>query len=182
MLEGFTGKILAGMLSLSALVFSNYTGNDPVFSPLQSRTGHNYLILKAKLEHAFDNDFNDVFKCGKPVHLWYKIEIRDNNRISFTRNYRHTVSYDPMNASWRLYRSETNQTDIFTSYNSLVSNISELNCSIPLNENWKIVEVRAESWMQSVELSQGNRTIDLMVLWRFKKPHIRTMLNLESTS
>lgn len=182
MLENIVGKVLAGLVSLSALMLSSYTGNDPVFLPLQSRNGQNYLLLKANLDNAFDNDFSDVFKCGKPIHLWYKVEIRHNNRTAFSRNYRHTVSYDPMNASWSLFRSETNQTEIFTTYSKLIDNISVLECSIPKINNWKVVEARVEAWLPEIELTQSNRKVDLMVLWKFQKPSVKASLNLESSS
>lgn len=181
MLESFAGKVMAGIISLSALMFTSYIGNDPVFLPLQSRLGHNYLLITARLDKAFDNDFSDVFKCGKPVHLWYKLEVRDNNHPSFSRSYRHTVSYDPMNASWKLFRSETNNTEVYTSYQALIEDVSRLECSVPLNERWKIVEVKAEAWLSEISVSQTNRTIDLMVLWKLQRPKIRAFINLEST-
>lgn len=182
MLESLAGKLMAGILSVSALMFTTYTGNDPVFLPLQSRVNNNYLMLNTRLSHAFDNDFADVFKCGKAIHLWYKIELRHDNRSAFNRNYRHSVSYDPMTASWKLFRSETNQTEVFTSYSDLIINISELECSIPLSKQWKHVEVRAEAWLPEIAISPSNRNVDLMVLWKFQRPKLKTLLNLEATS
>lgn len=182
MFDSIIGKVLAGMVSLSALMFSSYTGNEPVFLPLQSRVGNKYLMLKATINNAFDNDFSDVFKCGKPIHVWFKTEIRQNNRVVFTRNFRHTIMYDPMNASWSLFRSETNQTEIFTNYKALLIGISELECTIPINNNWKIVEARVESWLPEIEITQSNRKVDLMVLWKFSRPKVKALLNLESTS
>jgi len=178
MLESFAGKVIAGIISVSSLMFTSYTGNDPVFMPLQSRISQNYLLLKATLDKSFDNDFSDVFKCGKQISILYKIEIRQNNRVALTRNYRHSVVYDPMNASWKLYRSELNQTEVFTNYRELVKNVSELECSIPINNNWKTVEVSAESWLPEITLTQSNRTIDLMVLWKFQRPRVKTTLNV----
>ncbi len=180
MFESIAGKVLAGIVSLSALMFTSYTGNDPVFLPLHSRVGPNYLMLKATLDNAFDNDFSDVFKCGKPIHLWFKVEIKHHNRSVFTHNYRHSVSYDPMNASWKLFRSETNQTEVFTNYKALITSISELECSIPLRERWKIVDVSIEANLPEIEMTQSNRTVDLMVLWKFQVPRIRANLNLET--
>jgi hypothetical protein len=181
MLESLAGKVIAGIISVSALMFTSYTGNDPIFLPVQSRVSHNYLQLNVKLDNAFDNDFTDVFKCGMPIHLRYKIEIRQNKRVALTRNYTHTVSYDPMNASWKLFRSEINQTEVFTNYKELVENIAELECSIPLNDRWKIVEVRAESWLPVIKLTQSKRTIDLMVLWKFQRPKVKATLNVSQT-
>jgi hypothetical protein len=182
MFESITGKVMAGILSLSAMMFTSYTGNDPVFLPMHGKVGQNYLLLKANLDHAFDNDFGDVFKCGKPIHVWFKVEIRSYKQLALTRTYHHTVTYDPMTASWSLFRSESNHTVIYTNYQSLLNNISELDCSLPINEKWKTVEIKTEAWLPEIELTQENRKIDLMVLWKFRKPSIKATMNLESTS
>ena len=181
-MQGFFGKIMAGLLSVSALMFSSYTGNKPEFRPLQCRTGQNYLIIKAKLDKAFDNDFSDVFKCGKPITVWYKVEIRQGGNILFNRSYRHTVSFDPMTATWELYTSENSRKIIHDSYQKLLDETSELECSIPRENSWRNIEVRAEAWLPSIEVTNPDRTVDLMVLWKYKRPATRAAFVLPPTS
>jgi hypothetical protein len=181
-MEGIMGKVMAGWLSLTALMFSSYTGNDPVFKPLQCRLGQNYLIVTAKLDKAFDNDFRDVFNCGKQVVLNFKVEVRRNNAVEHTSTYRHSVVYDPMNAAWEVNKSETKQKDIVTTYQKLLEEIGELECSIPRDLRWQKVEIKAEAWLQPVELTQPVRTIDLMMLWKFKRPSVKTVFTLLPTS
>jgi hypothetical protein len=182
MMEGIMGKVMAGWMSLTALMFSSYTGNDPVFRQLHCRQGDNYLVVKAQLDQAFDNDFHDVFNCGKQVVLNFKIEVRRNNELEHTSTYRHTVVYQPMNAAWELVKSETRQKDIITTYQKLLQEISLLECTIPRNSKWDKVEIRAEAWLQSVELTQPDRAVDLMVLWKFKRPVKKTVFTLQPTS
>jgi hypothetical protein len=182
MLAGLWGKLVAGALSVSALMFSPYTGNNPQFGQLQCRAGQNYLIVRAKLESAFDNDFADVFKCGKPVHVWFKVELRHNGDIAFSNNYRHTVTYDPMNAVWELYTSENGRRELFDSYQKLLNETALLECSIARSSVWRSIEVRAEAWLQEVELSQPQRSVDLMVLWKMKRPSTRTTFQLPPVS
>ena len=182
MLQGLMGKVMAGLLSVSALMFSPDKGNNPQFEPLQSRVGQNFLFVKAKLVNAFDNDFDDVFNCGKPVNLWYKITVKHDRNTVFTRQYRHTVTYDPMNAAWELFTSETNRKEIHTVYRDLVDDVSLLECQMPRDARWRSVEVTAEAWLQSIELSQPHRMIDLMVHWKYKRPVTKTIFNLPHTS
>ncbi|MBM4398866.1 MAG: hypothetical protein FJ041_00850 [Candidatus Cloacimonetes bacterium] len=182
MLEGMFGKVIAGMLSFSTLFFSSYTGNEPVFKPLQCRTGKNYLIVRAKLESAFDNDFTDVFKCGKPINIWFKADLKSGSTVLYTRNYRHTVNYDPMNETWQVFFSENSQTEVYTTYTKLLSSISELEVSVPVEPNWKTVVLRVESWLQPVEISNSRDRIDLMVLWKYKRPSVKTTLDLTRIS
>jgi hypothetical protein len=182
MLEGFFGKVMAGLLSISALTFSPQTGNLPQFRPLQCKAGQNYLLIQAALDKAFDNDFSDVFRCGKPVTVWYKIEIRQAGRTVLTQSYRHTITFDPMNAAWELFTSENGRREILTSYAELLPEIALLSCSIPRDRAWKSVEIRAEAWLQEVELTQPQHSVDLMVLWKYKRPSARAIFTLPPTS
>lgn len=182
MLESLAGKVLAGLVSFTTLFLSSYTGNEPSFKPIQSRKGGNYLQVSAMLQNAFENDFDNVFKCGKPIHIMFKAEIRQANNVVWTKNYRHSVSYNPMNAVWMVYLSETNQNLQFASYQDLIKQISALECSIPIAQNWHTVELRLESWLTKVTLAQDKREIDLMMLWKFKRPVNRSTLNLRSGS
>jgi hypothetical protein len=182
MLQGLFGKVMAGLLSFSALMFFPHQGNHPQFQPLQCSAGHSYLQVSVKLNNAFDNDFPDVFKCGKPIHLWYKIGIRLNGETVHSALYRHTVTYDPMNAAWELFSTESSHKEVYTSYSELIKEISVLECSIPRDSRWQTVEITAESWLQPVELSQPHRTVDLMVLWQFKRPSARKVFTLPPTS
>jgi hypothetical protein len=182
MMEGVIGKVMAGWMSLTALMFSPYSGNEPAFRALHLRAGESYVILQAKLDKAFDNDFLDVFNCGKPVTVNFKIEVRNGNRTEHSSTYRHTVTYDPMNAVWELVKSGTRQRDIITTYQKLLAEVSLLECSIPRDANWKHVEFRVEAWLQPVQLSQPDKTVDLMVLWKFRRPAIKSAFNLQPTS
>jgi hypothetical protein len=181
MLQGLMGKVMAGLLSVSSLMFSSYTGNDPGLTLLQSRAGQNYLIIRAALDNAFENDFSEVFRCGKPVNIWFRVVIRDGNRNAFARNYCHTVTYDPMNASWELNTSENDVKTIHTDYQAMLDDVAELECSIPRNSSWNSVELRLEAWLQSIELTQPNRTVNLMMLWKYKRPTFKTVLVLPQT-
>jgi hypothetical protein len=182
MMEGMLGKVMAGLLSLSAMVFSSYTANDPVFRPLQISKGKNYIIAKAKLDNAFDNDFTEVFKCGKPIHLWYKVDVKKGNTVVYSRNYSHTVTYDPMSAAWKVQFTENSQTEIYSSYDKLISAISEIILPIPVDKSWQTVEFKVESWLQPVIISRNEKQVDLMVLWKYKRPSVKTVLDVSQIS
>lgn len=179
---GLIGKVMAGLLSVSTLMFSSYSGNDARFQSLNCRTSQNYLIVKAVLEKAFDNDFTDVFNCGKTVTIRFKLEIRENNEVAHTSSFRRTVLFTPLQASWDVFYSENGRREIYTDYRTMLSELAVLECSVPRNSKWKKVEIRVESWLDTVELTQPDRTVDLMVLWKFKRPSIRRSFTLPPIS
>jgi hypothetical protein len=182
MLQGVLGKVMSGLLSASALLFSPTAGNQPQFEPLHCRAGQNYLQVSAVMNNAFQNDFEDVFCCGKHVTLVYKVEIRSNGASVYTNQYRHRILYDPMNAAWECYKSETNLKEMHSSYQTLLDDISRLECSIPREAGWKTVDIRGEAWLLPIELSRPHRTVDLMMLWKFKRPAAHATMNLPPTS
>jgi hypothetical protein len=182
MFEGVTAKVMASLVSLSALMFSSYTGNEPAFKPLQSRQGNKYVQMTAQLDKAFENDFSEVFRSGKSIHILFRVEVSHNKAVVWQQNFRHTVNFDPMNAAWQVYSSEAKQNQQFTSYPAMIKEISELEFSVPLQNSWKQVEVKVESWMPKIVMETDNREIDLMMLWKFKRPIQRTRVNLQSTS
>ncbi|HQQ68644.1 MAG TPA: hypothetical protein PLX77_07435, partial [Candidatus Cloacimonadota bacterium] len=61
MFEALGAKFLAGVVSLSMLLFSSFEGNDPALGSFSySKTG-SYVHLKTQLQTAFENDFPSIF-------------------------------------------------------------------------------------------------------------------------
>ncbi len=181
-MEGIVGKILAGLVSLTTLLFTNFTGNDPQFRSPQLRRSGGYLILNTALENAFDNDFEDVFKCGKEINVWFRINALIGNRRVYHRTFRHCVSYDAMNAIWQIYYSENQTSQTTISYTQLQNIISTVELSIPLETEWSVLTLQLEAWLPEVEFIPADGKFNLMVLWKYRRPTSRVSVNLKSTA
>ncbi|MDD4310233.1 MAG: hypothetical protein PHO32_07620, partial [Candidatus Cloacimonetes bacterium] len=136
MLEALSGKVFATMVSLSMFLFSSYTGNDPGFRALNSRTGGNYLQLRTSLVSAFDNDFPDVFKSGVRIPVIFTLYIKSGKRTLAEYKYQNTVQYDPSKGSYAVYTAGMNRNIQTTSYQQMIQEFSLFECSIPYRADW----------------------------------------------
>ncbi|PKN71404.1 MAG: hypothetical protein CVU50_10220 [Candidatus Cloacimonetes bacterium HGW-Cloacimonetes-3] len=182
MLEALTGKVFATVASISMFLFSSYSGNDPSFRALSSRVGGNYLQLRTNLVGAFDNDFPDVFNSGTVIPVNFSLSIRSGNRVLAERHFQNRVRYDPGKGTYEVYTAGMNRTIETESYAHMLAEISGFECSIPYNPDWGVVSLRLESSLPTLKFAQIRKPVDLMVLWKYKKPRISINLDLHKTS
>ncbi len=182
MLEAIGGKILAGIMSLSMFLFSSYTGNDPSLRPLSGFVNNSYLQINSFLDNAFDNDFGDVFKSGTQITVFYKVELRTTTGVVYKRTYQNSVVYDAMRNNYRVAQSGTGQSFTTTSFSEVVEYMSSIAFSVPVEKRWVNVSTTVEAWLPTVNFPQINRNVDLMVLWKFRKPNIKGDFNVRHSS
>jgi len=178
MFEAIGAKVLSGIVSLSMFLFSSYTGNDPSLRPVSVTMSSSYLQVKTQLDNAFTNDFPEVFRSGVDIPVFFRVEVKSDGNVVYRRTHRSNVKFDPMQGEFTLQQTGTGLTHTYTSYQAMLSAVSTLECSIPLGTNWKTVTISVESYLPEVEFTQIRRRVDLMVLWKYKRPKTSTLFNL----
>ncbi len=182
MIGSIAGKIVASVVSLSTFVFSSYTGNDPSLRPPTGFVNNGYIQVTSNLDYAFDNDFPDVFKSGTQISVFFNVALKSNKQILFKKTYANTVQFDHMKGTYSIQQSGTGQRVEVSSYREMITAVSNLSCSIPLSKSWKEVSAEMEVWLPTVEFRQINRKVDLMVLWKFRKPSAKSIFNVRYMS
>ena len=81
MFEALGARVLAGVVSLSMLLFSTFQGNDPRFGSISHNKSGSYVYLKAQLQSAFDNDFPSIFASGTSIPVYYNLEVRNGSNL-----------------------------------------------------------------------------------------------------
>lgn len=178
MFEALGAKALAMVASLSMFLFSSYSGNDPGLSALRGVPSKNHLQLTTHLNGAFENDFEDVFRSGTLIPIHYKVEIRSKGRIVLTRNFSNSVQYDSRANSYKIINSGMSRTSHAATYEAMLNEASSLECSVPVEQSWGEVNVRLEAWLPTVNFTQIDRRVDLMVLWKFQRPAAKGVIDL----
>jgi hypothetical protein len=181
MFEALTAKVFATVVSLSMFLFSSYSGNDPSFRALNSRVGGEYLQLRTSLSGAFDNDFPDVFKSGSVIPVNYMLTIKSGNKKVLEKAFQNRVRYNPGKGTYEVYTAGMNRTIETESYSHMLAEISGFECSIPIKSEWGIVSVQLTASLSTIKFAQLNKPVDLMVLWKFKKPQIGTTVDLRKS-
>lgn len=170
-------KVLAGIMSLSMFLFSSYTGNDPAFSAVSGFANNGYLQISSTLNYAFDYDFTEVFKSGTPITMYYRVELKSANRVLHNKTFYNRATYDAMKGRYQVIQSGMGNSFYTESYDEMRTAMAMISCSLPVERSWGNVNVSIESWLPSVNFKEVDRVVDLMVLWKFRRPSVKTVLN-----
>jgi hypothetical protein len=173
-------KLLANLVTISVFLFSSFKGNDADFSALKVHNSGNYLILQTKLENSFENDFQDIFQSGKQVDVWFNLEVKQNKDMVHKQVFRHSVQYDPLSTSYKVYLQEQHQTRSVASYPEMLQLLANVEYSLPSKPEWTKIDIQLESYLKSMRIESMNKDIDLMTLWKLKKPVCKTNLDLKA--
>lgn len=180
MFESLGGKVLAGMLSLSVFIFGNYEGNDASLGAFSAQLNNKTLYVKTQLQNAFDHDFDKMFQTGKVITVWFKVDVVKDKKVLHSSTFRHAVQYDPLANNFTVFREEMNEKRVFTSEADMIKSLSQVECFLPVNPNWGVVDMKLTSWMKKIKFEEYKRDIDLMMLWKFKKPSLEKRIRLGS--
>ena len=180
MFEAFGSRVLAGVVSLSMLLFSSFKGNDPKMTNLGYRNSDSFLYVSGIMENAFDNDFPTIFASGTPISVIYDLEIRQGNRIVAKNSFRHTVNYNPATGIYELRKDGRGDLFRSDSVQDIMRHLSSFDFGIPHQPSWAQVQIRIEARLPVVHFDTMNKEVDLMVLWKYKKPSARIHADLRT--
>ncbi|HOA28992.1 MAG: hypothetical protein KBB33_04485 [Candidatus Cloacimonetes bacterium] len=181
MFEALGAKLLTGVVSLSMLLFSSFQGNDPSLGNLSySKTG-SYVHLRAQLQTAFENDFPSIFASGSEIPVHYNLEVKSGGNVMIKRRVVHKVSYDPTTGVYQIFKNGS-RTAFTESAEQVKRELSAFEYALPYQHSWGVVTVKLEADLPKVHFAQLKKEVDLMVLWKYKKPSIKAQIDLRRDS
>lgn len=173
-------KLLANLVTISVFLFSSFKGNDAGFSAMHVQNSGNYLIVQTRLVNSFENDFNEIFQSGKQVDIWFHLVVKENKTELHTQEFRHSVQYDPLASVYKVYLQEQHITRNIKDYSDMIRMISGVEYSFPAKPGWGKINIHLDSYMKSLRIDSMNKDIDLMMLWKLKKPTCKVNLDLKT--
>ncbi|HPF08579.1 MAG: hypothetical protein PHU99_08970 [Candidatus Cloacimonetes bacterium] len=179
MFEALGARVLAGVVSLSMLLFSTFQGNDPRFGSISHNKSGSYVYLKAQLQSAFDNDFPSIFASGTSIPVYYNLEVRNGSNLVLRKRLINQVNYDPASGIYAIIR-EGEATSYTESLELVKRELSAFEYALPYQKSWKILNVKLEAELPKVIFSQLNKELDLMVLWKYRKPSSKAQIDLRA--
>lgn len=173
-------KIVSGLVSIALFLFSSYKGNDATFSDIFIDYHKGRLSINTTLDNAFKNDFDDIFKSGKKIKVWFSIKIENYGKTIFEDKCYHQIEYDPLSQRFEIYLSEDNDYTYVKSNEEIIEEISEFEYTCDLNEvDFRDnLDIEITAFLKKVNFAKMNKEIDLMLLWNFKKPKIKKQFNI----
>jgi len=178
MFEALSSKILAGVVSLSVLLFSSFEGNDPSLSAINHSTSSGYLYLSGQLHSAFENDFAPIFASGVPIPIYYNLNLKKGSRMVMQKRFLHVVTFDPVTGVYEVSKEGEPEVFYTDSVEQVIRKLSSYRFKIPYQSSWGIVKVRIEAALTKVRFPDLDQEMDLMILWKLKKPSAQTQIDL----
>jgi len=139
-------------------------------SDLVYHSSGNFLYVSGVLQDAFDNDFPTIFASGTAINVLYDLEIKSSNRIVAKNRFRHTVSYNPVSGVYELRKDGDPEAYRSNSVEEVIQKLSYFSFGIPFQHSWEQVQIKVEARLPVVHFEQMDKEVDLMVLWKYKKP------------
>jgi hypothetical protein len=175
----FGQKLLANLVTISVFLFSSFKGNDANFSNINVHNSGNYLILQTQLVNSFDNDFQEIFQSGKQVDVWFNLEVKQSKDMLHKEVFRHSAQYDPLQSVYKVYLQEQHETRSVKTYQDMLKMISQVEYSLPSKPKWKKIDIHFDAYLKSMRIESMKKDVDLMVLWKMKKPVTKLTVDLK---
>lgn len=177
MFQALTSKVFSGLVGLSILLLSSYKGNDARFDHFQALFTGEGIQLELQLVDAFTNDFEDIFKSGKAVTINFDLKVKDKNAVVYLASFAHTVQYDPMSQEYTVTCEDRHMSNsIITSYNSMVEELSKVEYMLE-GQFPRVITLEMESSLEKMKLESLDKEYDMMILWKYKRPHLEMQLD-----
>ena len=175
-------KLISGIVTFATMIFSSFQGNDVSFSNLIVSYKSEKLFMETGLIDAFENDFENIFKSGKEIKIWFDLEVKKSKKQILNTQFYHSVKYDPLTTVFEIYFSETRQSIFLDSYDRVKMHLSKIKYStrigdVKKNEN---INISIMARLQKIRLPQIEKKIDLMMLWHNKKPSKKQIYKIKS--
>lgn len=178
MFQALANRVVSGIISLSMMLLSSYTGNNPNFDRFAIEINPHDLVFETKLVNAFDNDFEDFFKSSSMIDVFFTITLTENSDIFYTNTFRHSVRFDPLAREYRIYL-EDREKELFTnSYDEMIKEISTIQYPYR-DEIPRSFVLTISSHLPTIRFEGIDKEFDLMMLWKFKQPTLKQTIYVE---
>jgi len=168
-------KVISGLAAFSMLLLSSYQGNEASFSVYNISFLEDKMFIECRLENAFENDFEEIFKSGQDINIFFDIKIDVGGQTIHEEEFKHTIVFDPLEQVFNISLEEQDQLSTTDSYNQLKSIVSKIEYSYEV-ENIKEGTLTINAYLPKIRLESLNREFDLMMLWKYNRPELITSL------
>lgn len=179
MFESIGNHILKGIITFGLLVFSSYEGNDASFRSLRVNYYEGMIGIELNLEGAFENDFEEIFKTGKSIDIWFKVDVSSQGVVLEEELFSYNVTYDPHLDSYLLIRGSDDESIICSSYDKLKSELSLIKWDFRRLKSVDNYDFSISAYMEKLYFSENGDDFNLMLLWKNKRPRMKQQIRLD---
>jgi len=171
-------KTYLNIVSLSVLLFSNYVGNSVSFSPLSMQNVGDNIVCSAHLLNAFENDFEEIFKSGKEIRVWFEFKALNNSKIIHFEKFYHAFKWDVKSRVYYVELQEQSFTTTAKTTEELVYLLSVVEFPFYRAKHRGNISIELTAYLPKIYMDEINKEFDLMLLWNLKKPSVKKEINI----
>lgn len=170
--QALSSKIITGVITLSMLLLSSYEGNNAAFENFTATVLGSNVYIKANLISAFENDFEELFKSGQKIDIFFKVDIKDSERTVHEKEFKHSIIFNPLEQIYIIFLEDQNVQTSAVSLEELIEIISGIDYVCKC-EGFDEGNISLSSHLKKVRLKSIDKEYDMMMLWKFKKPSVK---------
>ncbi len=172
-------KVISGLAAFSMLLLSSYQGNNASFADYTTSFLDDKMFFECKLENAFENDFEEIFKSGQIIDIFFNVIIDLNGSVIHEEEFRHSIIFDPLTQLFSIELEDQDLTFSTNSYDELKNIISNIEYNFK-DENIKDCIINMNAYLPKIRLIALNKDFDLMMLWKYNEPKLTIDLAKDS--
>jgi hypothetical protein len=183
MLESMLGKVVSGVVSFASLAFSSFKGNEATISTPVIAQSSSQIVIDSNLHQAFDNDFEEFFRSGKEIRVWFVLTVESGQNRLFERYFVHKVNFDPMSRQFHVYLQEQDYSLNTRNYSEMLSTVSHFEYPWTWRDNahpGQTVNVKVSSHLETIKLDAYKKDFDLNMLWKYQRPHCAKTIRINN--
>ena len=172
MFQALSSKIITGVITLSMLLLSSYEGNNAAFENFTATVLGSNVYIKANLVSAFENDFEELFKSGQKIDIFFNINITDEDGPVYRDEFIHSILFNPLEQIYLIFLEEQRTQTTAASMEELIEIISNVDYVCKC-EGFREGNISITSHLKKIRLKSIGREYDMMMLWKFKRPTVK---------
>ena len=180
MFESLGNYILKGVITFGLLILSSYEGNDAKFSSLQISYLEGAVGVEISLDDAFENDFEEIFKTGKSIDIWFNTSVSSQGVILEEEEFSHCVTYNPLLDSYLLIKGSTNESIVCENFQCLVEELSKINWHFRRLRSVSNYDFNIYAHLDKIYFEDMDKEFNLMLLWKNKSPRLKERIRVSN--
>jgi hypothetical protein len=178
MFEALANKIVTGIMAFGMMLFTSTEGNKAEFSDIQTEILQDGLIISTQLINSFQNDFEQVFKSGKPVIIEFALELQQGNTSVHKDKFTHTVTYAPMQQNFKIELQEKEEIIFVNNYSEMLQRIAEVEYQYWGKLERQPLKISLQASLRKLQMS-SQKKYNLMILWKYRNPTIEKTIGFQ---
>ncbi|MCK9329276.1 MAG: hypothetical protein PHY08_00625 [Candidatus Cloacimonetes bacterium] len=171
MVGSFFDKVYHGLLGLSLLFMTSYTGNDARIGKFSYYVSEQNIIVNCQIENAFENDFEEIFLSGIDIPICFETKLTSKKLKIAKEEFEYHIRWISKNEHWEVTLENQDYTFYTNDYDFLIEEISKIKIKFDVDlSEFQELDFELKASLPKLYIPSIKKEVDLMLLWKLKSP------------